>query len=113
MNPSPGRHGFTLIELLVVIAIISILAGMLLPALAKAKNRARMVEEMGTGRQLMLAVQMYSDEHDGAVFAGYTADPTAVDDKGQPLFFPENARYHIGFSRWCRHWQKLCPARFG
>lgn len=86
-------QGFTLIELLVVIAIISLLAAMLLPCLAKAKNKARMVEEMSAGRQLLLGVHMYADDHDGAVFPGYVTDAGAVDDQGQPLFFPENARY--------------------
>ena len=88
-----AREGFTLIELLVVIAIIAILAAMLLPCLSKAKNKARMIEEMSASRQLMLGVQMYADDHNGAVFPGYVTDPSAVDDRGQPLFFPENARY--------------------
>ncbi|HVY69521.1 MAG TPA: type II secretion system protein [Verrucomicrobiae bacterium] len=90
---APARRGFTLVELLVVIAIIAILAGMLLPCLAKAKNKARMIEEMSAGHQLMLAVQMFADDHEGAVFPGYVPDATTVDDQGQPLFFPENARY--------------------
>jgi len=85
--------GFTLIELLVVIAIISILASLLLPCLARAKNKARMIEEVSAGRQLMLAIEMYAEDHAGAMFPGYLADPAAVDDRGQPLSFPENARY--------------------
>lgn len=99
MKPVASLHrrephwAFTLVELLVVIAIIGILAALLLPCLAKAKNKARMIEEMSAGRQLMMGVQMYADDHDGAVFPGYVTDPSAVDDQGQPLFFPENARY--------------------
>jgi prepilin-type N-terminal cleavage/methylation domain-containing protein len=88
-----ARRGFTLIELLVVIAIIAILAAMLLPCLAKAKIRARMTEETSAGRQLLLAVQMYGDDQNGAVFPGYVADYNAIDNLGKPLSFPENARY--------------------
>src|SRR2546427_3430709 len=79
-----ARNAFTLIELLVVIAIIAILAGLLLPALARSKTKAQGIKCLANLNQLQLGWLMYPDDNGGLLPPQIVTNSVAVGQSDLP-----------------------------
>ncbi len=107
-----NRNGFTLIELLVVIAIIAILAGMLLPALARAKEEGRRARCYSNLHQIHIGITMYADDSNDSLYVNQAtpqSDP-AIPNDGQWTANPQStvmldpwsplAYWGVGYARY-------------
>lgn len=100
----PKRLGFTLVELLVVIAIIAVLAGILLPSLARARNLANRTYCLSQLRQIAAATRMYAD-----VYKGLLPGPHGITDppSSQAYSVERGTLWTAGILKEKRVW--LCP----
>jgi prepilin-type N-terminal cleavage/methylation domain-containing protein/prepilin-type processing-associated H-X9-DG protein len=112
------RKGFTLIELLVVIAIIAILAAILFPVFARAREKARQTSCLSNLKQLGLAVHMYAQDYDEKLtFAQTYAPPTR--NYYMRWFYPDDPSatqnlyyWHDSLEPYIKNEQiYLCPSR--
>ena len=93
------RQAFTLIELLVVIAIIAVLAAILFPVFAQARDKARQASCLSNTRQIGSAVMMYAQDHDEGLPPWWTSTPTGY------------AYWHVHLKPYVKNLQVfICPS---
>ena len=98
------RSGFTLIELLVVIAIIAILAAILFPVFAKAREKARQASCLSNVRQINTAILSYAQDYDEMLPSSWRG----------PSAYPGNYQWPQAVSPYIKNWQIfLCPSDSG
>ena len=99
MKYRTARHGFTLIELLIVIAVIAILAAILFPVFAQAREKARQATCLSNMRQLGMALEMYIQDYDErCFFFGHNRDLSRL-----------NPLTPLGATRQNRWWNQILP----
>ena len=91
-----GGRKFTLIELLIVIAIIAILAAMLLPALNKAREKARSIQCINNQKQIGMALSFYQNEFNGYVLPAKFAESATYAYNGQLFWLWNSFLVHSG-----------------
>ena len=105
-----GPPGFTLIELLVVIAIIAILAGMLLPALSKAKGKAQAVQCLSNTRQIGMATMLYAGDNHESYPYGVNVKNSAPMSWTDPTAWHNALLPYLGSSQQNPARAYACPA---
>lgn len=108
------RKSFTMIELLVVLAIILLLASMILPSLAKARERARTISCINNLKQLSLAFTIYSDSNNGYMLIGCNDQNQWIGHNWRSgLFTGMENNYDIDWtSPYYTKWKQVFPIAF-